>query len=51
MSREYNYPTEDELQELISNFCFENNLDATWLHSSEGYLAIGISYRTEDEES
>lgn len=50
MSREYNYPTEEELEDLISAFIDKNNLDAIWLYSSEGYLGVSICHKVEDED-
>jgi hypothetical protein len=51
MSEEYNYPTAEELEELINKFVSDNNLDAWWIDGDEGYLAFGINCKLEDEKS
>jgi hypothetical protein len=50
MAKEYNYPTEDELRELVEKFITTNNLDAWWLNDDTGFVALGISHKVEDED-
>ena len=49
MTTAYKYLSPDDARTLIETFIADNNLDAWWMSDDEGYLALGIVTKLEDE--
>ena len=45
----YKYLSKDDVYNLIETVIVDNNLDAWWMSEDEGYLALGIVTKLEDE--
>tara|TARA_B110000908_G_C10002833_1_gene334938 strand:+ start:311 stop:466 length:156 start_codon:yes stop_codon:yes gene_type:complete len=45
----HQYLSKDDAYKLIETFIADNNLDAWWMSDDEGYLALGIVTKLEDE--
>jgi hypothetical protein len=45
----HQYLSKDDAYKLIETFIADNKLDAWWMSDDEGYLALGIVTKLEDE--
>ena len=49
-SKTYKHLSTDDTYKLVATFITDNNLEAWWMSSHQGYLALGIVTELEDEE-